>query len=136
MVLVDAYRVEPAFGGVFELIHEIVVHVMRAAGVEQGRMDVDPDRGMLLAEVIRQLGVRHQMEPHQLHGIVLPIAAATEDGAASASPVIFRPRSGGGKDIARRPLTACGLTLRTCVIHYRLQDDSRVKSAPRRGGPS
>jgi hypothetical protein len=45
------------------------------------------------------------MEPHQLHGIFLPVAAATGAGAAPVSPVIFRRRSGGGKDIARRPPT-------------------------------
>jgi len=68
MVLVDADRVEPALGGEFEFVHEVVVHQVRAARVEQRGMDVDPHRGMLLAEVIRQLGVGHQVKPHQLHG--------------------------------------------------------------------
>ena len=67
MMLVHAYRVEAAFGGVFQFIHEIVVHVMRAPRIEQRRMDVDPDRRMLVAEARRQLGIRHQMEPHQFH---------------------------------------------------------------------
>src|SRR3954467_11690562 len=31
-------------------------------------MDIDPNRWMLLLEVLRQLRVRHQMKPHQLHG--------------------------------------------------------------------
>jgi hypothetical protein len=35
-------------------------------------MDVDPHRGMLLVEVARKLRVRHQVEPHELHGTVLP----------------------------------------------------------------
>src|SRR5271155_2962825 len=68
MMLVDAHRVEPAFGGEFELIHEVVVHVMRPPGVEQRGMNVDPDRGVLLPEIVGQLGIGHQMEPHQLHG--------------------------------------------------------------------
>src|SRR5260370_696777 len=64
----DADRVEAAFGGEFELIHEVVVHVMRAPGIEQRRMDIDPHRRVLLPEIVGQLGIRHQMEPHQLHG--------------------------------------------------------------------
>src|SRR5260370_33371954 len=77
MMLVDADRVETAFGGVFEFVHEIVVHVMRPPRIEQRRMDVDPDRWMLLAKIVGQLGVRHQVEPHQLHEMLLPSAAAT-----------------------------------------------------------
>src|SRR4051812_6871841 len=68
MMLVHADGVEAALGGIFELVHEVVVHVVRPAWVEQRRMDVDPHRGMLLVEVIRKLRVRHQMEPHELHG--------------------------------------------------------------------
>src|SRR5213596_3044602 len=68
MVLVDANRVKAAFGGEFELVHKVVVHVMGAPRVEQRGMDVDPYRGMLLTEIVGKLRVRHQMEPHQLHG--------------------------------------------------------------------
>src|SRR5213080_4404016 len=68
MVLVDADRVEAAFRGVFELVHEVVVHVMRPPRVEQRRMNIDPHRGVLLPEVVGELGVGHQMEPHLLHG--------------------------------------------------------------------
>ena len=75
MVLVDADRVVAAGGGVFELVHEVVVHVMRAPRVEQRRVDVDPHRRMLLAEVVRQFGVRHQVEPHELHGAAASRAA-------------------------------------------------------------
>ena len=67
-MLVDADGVEAALGGVFELVHEVVVHVMRPAWVEQRRMDVDPHRGMLLTKIIGQLGIRHQVEPADLHG--------------------------------------------------------------------
>ena len=68
MVLVDADGVEAALGGVLELVHEVVVHQVRALGVEQRGMDVDPDGGMLLPEIVRQLRVGHQVEPHELHG--------------------------------------------------------------------
>jgi hypothetical protein len=34
MVLVDADRIEAAFCGEFELVHKVVVHVMRAPRVE------------------------------------------------------------------------------------------------------
>src|SRR5260370_22876202 len=68
MVLVDADRIEAAFGGKFELIHEIVVHVMGAPRVEQRGMYVDPDRGVFLSEIVGQLGIGHQMKPQQLHG--------------------------------------------------------------------
>ena len=69
MVLVDADRIEPAAGRVIQLIHEVVVHVVRAARVEQRRVDVHPHRRMLLTEVVRQLGVRHQVEPHEFHAL-------------------------------------------------------------------
>ena len=68
-MLVAADGVEAAVGRVLHLVHEVVVHVVGALRVEQRGMDVDPHRGMLLAEVVRQLGVRHQVEPHQLHGV-------------------------------------------------------------------
>src|ERR1700736_4469235 len=67
VVLVDADRVEPALGGEFELVHEIVVHVMGAPRVEQRGMDVDPYRGVLVAKVLGQFGIGHQVKPHQLH---------------------------------------------------------------------
>ena len=72
MVLVDAHRVEAAIGGVFQLVHEVVVHVVRAPRIEQRGVDVDPDRRMLVAEARRQFGVGHQVEPHQAHWIGPP----------------------------------------------------------------
>ena len=68
MVLVHAHRVVAELGGILELVHEVVVHVMGASGVEQRRMDVDPDAGVLPVKVLGQLRVRHQVEPHELHG--------------------------------------------------------------------
>ena len=68
MVFVDADCVVTELGGVFELVHEVVVHVMRAAGIEQRGVDVDPDRGVLPVEVLRKLRIGHQVEPHEFHG--------------------------------------------------------------------
>src|SRR5580700_9428053 len=86
MVLVDADRVETAFGGEFELVHEVVVHVMGAKRVEQRGVDIDPHRGMLFAEVLRQFGIGHQVKPHQLHGWLLKSIGSPRcvlrDGAA------------------------------------------------------
>jgi hypothetical protein len=30
-------------------------------------VNIDPDRRMRFAKIVRKLGVRHQMKPHQLH---------------------------------------------------------------------
>src|ERR1700736_7076630 len=67
-MLVAAHRVETAIGGKLHLVHEVVVHQVRALRVEQRGMDVDPHRRVLVAEIVGQLGVRHQVEPEQLHG--------------------------------------------------------------------
>src|SRR5260370_235571 len=48
-------------------------------------MDVDPHRGMLLAEILGQLGVGHQVKEHQLHG-------AGSSAAASSSLTSARHR--------------------------------------------
>jgi hypothetical protein len=66
-MLIHAYRIEAAFRRVFQLVHEIVVHQMGALGIEQRRMDIDPHRRILLTEIIGELGVRHQVEPHEFH---------------------------------------------------------------------
>ena len=67
VMLIHAYRVEAAFRRVFQLVHEIVVHQMRALWIEQRRMDIDPHRRVLRAEIVGQFGVRHQVEPHEFH---------------------------------------------------------------------
>jgi hypothetical protein len=59
MVLVYAYTIEAAFGRELKLIHKIVVHEMGALWVKQRRVDVDPDRWVLVSEVVWQLGVGH-----------------------------------------------------------------------------
>src|SRR5262245_62738292 len=67
-MLVAADGVKAAVGGELELIQELVIHVVRAPGVEQGRVDVDPHGRVLLLEILGQLFVGHQVEPQELHG--------------------------------------------------------------------
>src|SRR5262245_1944635 len=67
MMLVNAYAVETALGRELKFIHEIVVHQVGALRVEQRRVDVDPDRRVLVSKIIWELGVGHQVEPEQLH---------------------------------------------------------------------
>src|SRR5271166_5340254 len=54
VVLIDAHRVEAALGSEFELVHEVVVHVMGAPRVEQRGMNVDPHRGVLVPKIVGQ----------------------------------------------------------------------------------
>src|SRR5947207_14016333 len=83
-MLVDADCVEATLGGEFELVHEVVVHVMGTPRVEQRRMNGDPHCGVLVAEIVRQLCIRHQVKPHQLHAgspisiPILPSSSQTE----------------------------------------------------------
>ena len=67
VVLVDADAVEPELVGVLELVHVLVVHGVGPGRVEQLAVDVDPDRPVLLPEVVRQIRPRHQVEPGELH---------------------------------------------------------------------
>ena len=52
-MLVYTHRVEPHIGGEFHLVEEVVVHVVCPFGVEQLRIDSDPDGFVLLFEIIR-----------------------------------------------------------------------------------
>ena len=70
VMLVAADGIEAAGGRVLELVEELVVHVVCALGVEQRGVDVDPDRGMLVLEVVGQLLVGHQVKPQEFHGSV------------------------------------------------------------------
>src|SRR5258706_13634856 len=45
----------PIFRRVLELVEELVVHVMRASGIEQRGVDVDPDRRMRSEEHTSEL---------------------------------------------------------------------------------
>src|SRR5712691_9980228 len=109
MVLVDANRVKAAFGGEFELIHEVVVHVMRAPGVEQRGMDVDPDRRVLLPEIVGQLGIGHQMEPQQLHGSSFRTAFRKLSPQPDRTARTRQPATrAGGRQMDANAFLACG----------------------------
>src|ERR1700686_1267329 len=63
---------------------------MRPPRVEQRAMDLDPHRRVLLPKIVGQLGIRHQVEPHQLHGSLLnpfvaPAGARTHPSTAPAA---------------------------------------------------
>src|SRR4029079_12934079 len=68
VVLVDADRIEAARLGKDELVDVLVVGLGHDVAIEQGRVDVDPDAAVLLVELLRQRGIRHEVEPHDLHG--------------------------------------------------------------------
>ncbi len=67
VVLVDADAVVPQRVGELQLVHVLVVHAMTFDRVVQRLVDVDPHRTVLLAEVVRHVRPRHQVEPHELH---------------------------------------------------------------------
>ena len=87
MMLVAAHGVEAAIRRELHLVHEVVVHQMRTLRIEQRRVDVDPNGRMLLPKVLRQFGVRHEMEPKEFHG-ARPILAC---GTIPASMVTKLP---------------------------------------------
>ncbi|HBZ72580.1 MAG TPA: hypothetical protein DEP35_23735 [Deltaproteobacteria bacterium] len=67
VVLIHADAVESRLRSELELVHEIVVHAVRLCGIEEARVDVDPNGRMLLFEVVREIRVRHEVEPKNFH---------------------------------------------------------------------
>jgi hypothetical protein len=67
VVFVDADAIEAEFGGEFEEVEVVVVDAMAFDGVVEAGIDVDPDAAVLLPEVIRQVGIGHEVEPVELH---------------------------------------------------------------------
>src|SRR5262249_48894533 len=51
----------------FELVEIVVVDLVPAHRVVQRTGDVDPDRPIFLAEILRQVGPGHQVEPNEAH---------------------------------------------------------------------
>ena len=89
VMLVDADAVEAERAGIFEHVHVGVVDLVRLCGVEQARVDIDPDRAVLLPEIVRQKGPRHQVEPREFHCCFLPaeLFCAAPRRAASFVPI-------------------------------------------------
>ena len=94
MMLVHADRIEAALRRVFQLIHEVVVHQVGALRIEQRGVDVHPDRRILVAEIVRQFRVRHQVEPHQLHAPAPRFRQPLLVSILCAQPVSQPPVSG------------------------------------------
>jgi hypothetical protein len=73
VVLIDADAVEAELIGVFELVQVLVVDLVATHGVVQlSRGEVDPDAVVALAEVVREVRVRHQVEEMELHSLIKP----------------------------------------------------------------
>src|SRR5262245_54607930 len=85
MVLVAADAVEAERLGILQLIQVSVVDMVALAGVIQRVGNVHPDGAVCLAEIVRQVWPRHQVEPGELHRVALPPSAlAAPTGAAGA----------------------------------------------------
>ena len=119
VVLVAAHGIEAAVGRELHLVHEVVVHQVRALWVEQRRMDVDPHRRMLLPEVLRQFGVRHQMEPQEFHGGPIVAGARLAIPASMAAKPLVRQPPGFSGPVALQPGPAAGRLLRPAARHPR-----------------
>ena len=68
VMLVDADAVEAERGRVFELVEVLVIDAVAFDGVVEAGVDIDPDGAVGLAEVLRQVGPGHQVEPVEFHG--------------------------------------------------------------------
>src|SRR5207237_437024 len=66
-MLVDADAVEAERLGVLELVHVAMVEMVALLRVVEPVRDIDPDRPVPLAEVVGQIGPRHQVEPGEVH---------------------------------------------------------------------
>src|SRR5262249_41135105 len=69
-----------------------MVEVVPLLRVVQRVRDVDPDRAVVLPEVVREIWPRHQVEPGEVHGAVAKPGAGAESSA-----------SGQNKPVAREP---------------------------------
>jgi hypothetical protein len=67
VVLVHADAIEAEFGRELEEVEIVVIDLVPFDGVIEPRIDVDPDRAVLLPEVVREIGIGHQVEPVKLH---------------------------------------------------------------------
>src|SRR6185295_20235472 len=70
-MLVHADGVEAHLIGVLEHVEVLVVEPMPAHRVVEPVRHVDPDAVVALAEVLRQPPIRHEMEPAELHLVLL-----------------------------------------------------------------
>src|SRR5262249_18722942 len=102
-MLVDADGVEAHGRRIFELVHELVIDAMADFGIEERARDIPPQGIVPLPEILRQFRIRHEMEPHELHGGLLrcPPACSREMGGSATGPAhgcitMVRPSTGSG----------------------------------------
>ena len=76
MMLVDADAVEAYALGKFELVEIVVIDLMAFHRiVEFARRRIDPHGFVFLLEVVRQVRIRHQVEPVKFHGAMLRLVS-------------------------------------------------------------
>ena len=75
-MFVDANAVEADVGRVDEFVDIFVVGAMPDLGIEDARVDVDPDGIVLLLEIRSELRIGHQMKPENLN-LFVSLGAAT-----------------------------------------------------------
>jgi hypothetical protein len=85
MVLVDADAVEADGLRVFELIEILMIGDVAQFGIVHPAGQVDPDRAVLLPEIVRHVRPGHQVEPGEFHGLFPPVAC--DDGWRFPPPV-------------------------------------------------
>ena len=90
VVLVDADAVEAHLLGIFELVEILVIGDVAELGLVHAVGQVDPDRAVLLPEVVRHVRPGHQMEPGEFHRSLL----VTAPSSLSSPP----PSYGGGRE--------------------------------------
>jgi hypothetical protein len=67
-MFVHADGIEADGRRIFQKIEIGVVDLVTFHRIEQPRVDVYPHRSVLLPEIVRKIGPRHQIEPGELHG--------------------------------------------------------------------
>ena len=66
-MLVHPDAVEAQGFGVFELVQIGVINRVALDRIVERGGDIDPNRMMLFAEIVRQMGPWHQVEPSEFH---------------------------------------------------------------------
>src|SRR5947207_15492025 len=67
-MLVHANAVEPHLLSIFELVEILVIGDVAELRLVHAAGQIDPDRTMLLPEVVRHVRPRHEVEPSKFHG--------------------------------------------------------------------
>ncbi len=88
MVLIDADAIEPEVGGELEQVEVVVIDGVTLHGVIEAGININPHAAMRLPEVLRQVWVRHEIEPVELHLIPRTAVPSKLIGEGSRSEVL------------------------------------------------